>query len=218
MKRTTKRASAGRKPPRKTSQSRGEITRDRLIAVACDQFVRNGFHGTSMRQLTTAAGVAVGGIYNHFYNKDDIFAAVLDTYHPYRVILPALEEVPGTTLEAFFGYLAERVAGALRGNDTRLVPLLLIELVEFQGEHLQALAETVFPKVLALVQGVDERGGHEAAWPTPVVLRTFVSLMVGHTLTQLILSKSALFQQTDYDWLGANVDIFLHGILADRHV
>ena len=171
-----------------------------------------------MRQLATAAGVAVGGIYNHFSSKDDIFAAVLDAYHPYRVILPAMEEAPGTTLEEFFGHLAARLAVGLRGNETRLVPLLFIELVEFQGEHLSALVESVFPRVLALVQGVDERTGREARWPTPLLLRTFVSLMVGHTLTELIISKSPLFQQMDYDWLGANVDIFLHGILGERHV
>src|SRR5688572_9182786 len=66
------------------ASARGEETRARLLDAAYAEFRRNGFHGTSMRQIAQAAGLAVGGIYNHFHGKEDIFAAVLDSRHPYH--------------------------------------------------------------------------------------------------------------------------------------
>ncbi|MBF8283944.1 MAG: hypothetical protein HW378_2859, partial [Anaerolineales bacterium] len=75
-------------PTKAAPTSRGEVTRTKLLEVAHGLFLENGFHGTSMRDIADAAGIAVGGIYNHFSDKEAIFAAVLDAYHPYHVILP----------------------------------------------------------------------------------------------------------------------------------
>ncbi len=207
---------AKRAPARRKPQARGEVTRDHLLEVALDQFVRHGYHGTSMRQIAAAAGLAVGGIYNHFGSKEAVFAAVLDAYHPYRVIEAALQDVTAPTLEAFFRDMAARVERELAGRQTFLVPLMFIELVEFQGQHLRTLAEGLFPKVLTLLQHFDQSAENRRPLASPVVLRTFIGLMAGHLIIDNVISQSALFQQLDYDWLGGAVDIFLHGVLQDE--
>ena len=68
--------------PKKSPQCRaakpatkGERTRAVLLDAAKRLFVSNGYHGTSMRQIADEAGLALGGIYNHFGNKEDIFVA-----------------------------------------------------------------------------------------------------------------------------------------------
>lgn len=213
MKRPTTSTRPKRSPAPRKPQSRGEVTRERLLEVAFDQFVRHGFHGTSMRQIAAAARLAVGGIYNHFGSKEAVFAAVLDANHPYRVVEAALQEVEASTLEAFIRQTSARVWQAVQGRQNQLVPLMFIELVEFQGKHLQALAETMFPKVLTFVQRFDQSSETRRPLPSPVMLRAFISLMAGHLLIESVLGRSALFQEMDYDWLGANVDIFLHGVL-----
>jgi AcrR family transcriptional regulator len=196
----------------KNARSRGDITRERLMEVACEQFVHNGFHATSMRQIADKAGVAVGGIYNHFGSKDDLFAAVLDAYHPYHAVLPALEQSQGATKEAFIRDTIQRVWQHVHGQEDRLVPLLLIEMVEFQGRHMAAMAERIFPIVLGYVSRFDERG-KPLALPAPVVLRSMVSFMVGHMLTEMILSRSPVMKELDYDWFATTIDIFLHGVI-----
>ncbi|MEP7358270.1 MAG: TetR/AcrR family transcriptional regulator [Anaerolineales bacterium] len=196
----------------KDSRPRGEVTRERLIEVACGEFVHHGFHATSMRQIAQKAGVAVGGIYNHFGSKDELFAAVLDAYHPYHAVIPALEQSQGVTKEAFIRDTVQRVWEDVHGHEGRLVPLLLIEMVEFQGRHMAAMADRLFPLLIEFVNRIDERGG-PLALPAPVVLRSLMSVMVGHLLTQMILERSPLMQQMDYDWFGTTMDIFLHGVI-----
>jgi AcrR family transcriptional regulator len=203
-----------KKSPR-VARSRGEDTRERLIEVACDEFVHRGFHGTSMRQIADKAGVAVGGIYNHFGSKDALFAAVLDAYHPYHAVLPALEQSQGTTKEAFILDTVQRVWRHVHGQESRLVPLLLIEMVEFQGRHMAAMADRLFPILIEFVNRFDERG-QPLVLPAPVVLRSLMSVMVGHMLTEMILARSPIMKELEYDWLGTTIDIFLHGIIRSE--
>jgi AcrR family transcriptional regulator len=195
--------------------TRGEVTRSKVLEVAHDLFLKHGFHGTSMRQIADAAGVAVGGIYNHYRSKEEIFAAVLDAYHPYHVILPALAETQGETIEEFVLNAAQKIRKGIEGVETRLLPLVFMELVEFQGRHLKALAERLYPTIAAFIQRFSERRGALRAVPVPVILRTFMSLMVGFLLTEMILKGSPLFKGTNYDWFGGMVDIYLHGIVVE---
>jgi AcrR family transcriptional regulator len=197
-----------------TAPSRGEETRARLIEAAADQFRQHGYHGTSMRQIARAAGMAVSGIYNHFANKDDVFAAVLDAHHPYHVILPALADTPGDSLEDFVMNAARRVEAVMRGSEEKLMPLVLIELVEFRGGHLSAIAERMYPPLAAFVERVAAHTGQMRDLPLPVVLRTLMSLTIGYYMSELIIRNAPVFQPLALDWYGGMMDIFLHGVVA----
>ena len=41
-------------------------------------FAQQGYDGTSLREITRQAGITEPGLYNHFSNKRDLYAAVLD--------------------------------------------------------------------------------------------------------------------------------------------
>ena len=63
-----------------------EDIRNKIVAVARNEFIKNGFRKTSMRTISTKSGVALGNIYNYFKTKDDIFYTVL------RPLLIVLDE------------------------------------------------------------------------------------------------------------------------------
>jgi AcrR family transcriptional regulator len=199
-----------------TSGSRGEATRAKLVEAAYRLFLRRGFHGASMRQIADEAGLAVGGIYNHFASKEEIFAAVLDAYHPYHVMVPALEETQGETVEVFIRDAAGRIRAAIAGRETKLLPLVFTELVEFQGRHLQQVAKRVLPSLMSFMQRLAGRRGNLRPLPLPVILRAFISLMVGYVLTEVALKGSPLLKQNQFDWFGGLVDIYLHGVIAEE--
>lgn len=58
--------------------SKGDQTRQRIIARAADVFNTRGFFGTSMGDLTRATGLEKGGIYNHFPSKEALALAAFD--------------------------------------------------------------------------------------------------------------------------------------------
>ena len=61
------------------SRSRAEMieeTRGKLLATARESFRRSGYAGTSMDDLTAAAGLTRGALYHHFGDKQGLLAAV----------------------------------------------------------------------------------------------------------------------------------------------
>ncbi|MHA6287653.1 TetR/AcrR family transcriptional regulator [Maricaulis sp. CAU 1757] len=57
--------------------ARGERTRRKLLDAAEDAFGENGFHTTSIGDITRRAAVALGTFYVYFDSKDEIFRALV---------------------------------------------------------------------------------------------------------------------------------------------
>ena len=53
------------------TQTKGETTRIAIEDAAVKLFMEHGYHATSMRQIAEHAGLALGGIYNHFSSKEE---------------------------------------------------------------------------------------------------------------------------------------------------
>src|SRR5512143_1780618 len=87
----------------KETVKKGEVTRIAIENAAIQLFLEQGYHATSMRQIADHAGLALGGIYNHFSSKEEIFEAIIIDQHPYKKILPLVLAVEGDTAEEFFG-------------------------------------------------------------------------------------------------------------------
>lgn len=62
-----------------------EDIRGRILTVARQQFEREGYSKTSMREIAELSSVGVGNIYNYFTSKDELFHEVV------RPVLCALE-------------------------------------------------------------------------------------------------------------------------------
>jgi AcrR family transcriptional regulator len=60
-------------------QIQSEQTRQHIIDTAARLFAHKGFHGTSMSELTSAAGLTKGAFYHHFDTKEALFFAVVES-------------------------------------------------------------------------------------------------------------------------------------------
>ena len=58
--------------------SKGEQTKEMILARAAPLFNRQGFFGASLADIMRATGLEKGGIYNHFASKDDLALAAFD--------------------------------------------------------------------------------------------------------------------------------------------
>ena len=55
-----------------------DANRDRLLAAAADEFARLGLAGANINEISLAAGLAKGTVYNHFPSKEALFLSVVE--------------------------------------------------------------------------------------------------------------------------------------------
>ena len=60
-------------------QTQKDEIKERIIAVARQEFIANGVKNTSMQRIASLSGIAVGNIYHYFKSKDHLFRCVI---HP----------------------------------------------------------------------------------------------------------------------------------------
>jgi AcrR family transcriptional regulator len=71
-------APAVRQPEHRTKPEQGEQTKAKLLALAREQFARQGHGGVALQELCDRAGVTRGALYHHFPGKDELFRAVCE--------------------------------------------------------------------------------------------------------------------------------------------
>jgi AcrR family transcriptional regulator len=98
--------------------------REQLLAVALALFSERGYRGTSVRDITRAAGVTEAVLYHYFANKADLWAAVLATYAPFGQVDRILEEAAATPLEEALGAVARELLRLLRERQQLVLTLL----------------------------------------------------------------------------------------------
>ena len=61
--------------------SKGERTRERILAAALELFRQHGYEATTMRTIAAAAGVSLGNSYYYFESKDHLVQAFYSQMH-----------------------------------------------------------------------------------------------------------------------------------------
>ena len=193
--------------------SKGERTRQYVLQAAYDLFLEQGYAATSMRQIAEQTGLALGGIYNHFKNKQAIFSELIIDRHPFHQILPLLQTAVGDTVEEFVRNAARSMLDEL-GRRPDFIKLMFIELVEFNGRDLPQMFQVVFPQILPLIQRFQSGGEKIRPIPPYILFRAFIGLFFSYYMTEFLLAgtPAMTLQENALDHF---VDIFLHGILFD---
>jgi AcrR family transcriptional regulator len=194
--------------------TRGERTKGLIARSAMQLFRRKGYHGTSMRAIAQEAGMAVGGIYNHFSSKEDIFREVLYNYHPYKDVIKALQGAQGSTLEELFRDAARRMVEGF-GVPLDFLNLVFIELVEFNGKHIPDLFNTIFPQLMEFGQRLTNQPEELRLIPLPILLRSFIGLFFSFVMTEIMLARQMPREMSEHAFEDF-VDIYLHGILKNQ--
>lgn len=185
-------------------------TRQTLIDAAYTLFVEQGYHGTSMRHIAKRASLALGSIYNHFANKEEIFKEVVLTYHPFIVALPQFAAVQGETAPELLRNAAHTLITAVEGRP-EIINLVFIEIVELQGQHLPELTAQVAPQMLTFIERLMAMNEQLRPIHPLVLLRTFIGLTFSYFITSQVLKDTPLAEESGS--LDDFVDVYLHGVL-----
>jgi len=174
------------------------ITRTRILDAAEELFMQHGFEGTSMRQLTSRAGVNLAAVNYHFGSKDALIEAVfrrrLDPMNAARLAELAKLEAngnlsPEAIIRAFVGpslHLVEDAKGGGR-NFTRLLGRTYTE----PSKTLRALIGHMYAPTMerykaALERALPQMPKDELVWRMHFMFGTLAYTLAATDTVQLI--------------------------------
>jgi AcrR family transcriptional regulator len=196
-------------------ESKGERTRLTIEDAALELYMEQGYHATSMRQIADKAELALGGIYNHFKSKEDIFEAIIVDKHPYKRILPIVLATETDNLEEFLRNAMQVVIKEL-GSEPYYMKLMLIELIEFNGQHGASLLKLIAPEILPVFERLVKSRKDLRVTNPAMLMRSFFGMILSYFLTGMLMSGSVLEKMLPKNSADVYIDIMLHGILESE--
>jgi AcrR family transcriptional regulator len=194
--------------------TKGEVTRLAIEDAAVELFIEQGYHATSMRQIAERADLALGGIYNHFKSKDEIFEAIIVDKHPYKRILPLILAAEGETMDEFLGNAA-RVAITELTSQPYYIKLMMIEITEFNGTHGATLIKEIAPELLPVFERIIKTRKNLRVVNPAFLMRSFIGMVISYMITDMLIANSFLNKLMPKNPIDAYVDIYMHGIIKE---
>jgi AcrR family transcriptional regulator len=197
-----------------TALTKKERTQRAIEQAAYELFMEQGFNATSMRQIAERAGLALGGIYNHYESKEDIFQAVIHNRHPYKQILPLIVNARGDTVEEFVRNAARALIEGL-GQKPDFLKLMFIEVVEFNGKHISGILQEIAPQALPVFERLAARRKSLRQIHPAVLMRSFLAMFFSYYVTDLFIQNSSIAKLMPKNSFDTFVDIYLYGVLKE---
>lgn len=201
--------------------SRGERTRQAILEAASELFLDQGYNGTSMRQIAQQAGIAVGGIYNHFSSKEDIFRALIESRSPYPLVIEAIQNLQSQQIEAgpdlvqaIFQYIPGLV---LEHMD--FIGLVFIDVQEFEGTTFRKLVSTFIPYTLGVVKKAQDNGAFRDDVHPAALMVMLGSMLFGYILTMqyAMPGDNPILPPIDPDqWRDMLLNVYLNGVMPQE--
>lgn len=195
-----------------SARTKGVQTRQSILSAAYALIIRQGYAATSMRQIAEKSGLALGGIYNHFASKEEVFRAIVAERHPFFQIVPLLRSAPGDTVEEYVHNAAHTLVDELKRHP-EFLNLMLVEIVEFKARHVPIVFEKLYPLLMPIVQRISSLRGNLRAIPPIVLARAFLGMFFSYYITETLMGRTVPREFRDANAIDYFVEIFLHGIL-----
>jgi AcrR family transcriptional regulator len=142
---------------------KSERSRVQILEAALDLFSRQGYRGTSIRDISKAAGVSTGSVYHHFRDKEALFDTLLSQYWS-AIESPEFPFNRALANGAFpdrLEELAEAAEASVRMWE-RHVALIYVDVVEMQGTHIQRFYASMAGRFAAFLRRYRVKDDFEA--------------------------------------------------------
>lgn len=160
-------------------QTKGELTRERILDAAEAIFAERGYDGTTLRDVAASVGLRNPSLYNHFDSKESLYAAVLE-----RDIGPVLKLLVQFVEQGRDSAAAEEViAGAMQALAERpgLARLVQHETLS-GGQRLTPMLRNFIVPIFAHANDMAEERALAAGWEkddVPLLVLAMYHVVVG---------------------------------------
>lgn len=154
-------------PGRGFSMTKGEDSsvKERIIDAGIKLFLANGFVGTSVRELTDAAGVARGTLYWYFKSKDQILEEILDkvSKEVYDVAIERVDACEGDFMAKFKVFYKAITQLAVEKKELLLVSSTVLGEIVGTNSRAEEKIKELQMKFHGLIKRLLEHGKREGA-------------------------------------------------------
>jgi len=202
----------------KRKRMKADERRQEIIRAAMEVFARNGFGGSTTREIAENAGISEAMIYSHFRNKQDLYTAIIDEKlqesEPLYYPLDAMKnkDDPRVFMTIVSNYLRRH------SEDTTFLRLLLFSALEGHELASMFVAGPVRKYFEFLADYIGERIDDGALKPInpEITSRCLLGMVHYFVLLRQILGDETLNPIDPTEAIETIVKIFCDGILADN--
>ena len=121
-----------------TQGAKSERSQGAILQAALKLFSKQGYRGTSIREIATEAGLSTGNVYHHFPDKEALFTTLLGQYWEAidRPDFPFNKALAAGCFPDDLEALARAAEESVRAYRP-YVDLIYIDVVEFEGTHIR---------------------------------------------------------------------------------
>ncbi|MEW6138921.1 MAG: TetR/AcrR family transcriptional regulator [Thermodesulfobacteriota bacterium] len=192
-------------------------TESKILNAALELFVRKGYHGTSINDISKKVGVTKGAIYAHYSSKGELLLRLIDEFKSRFIggMIEALQESSGNALDKIHRVISFNSRFAVENQELCVFQTFLTtELyadVDFEPALNQVYRE--YQKVISeLVRQGVRQGLFKRDLDPAITALTFMALHDG-VLHQWTLNKRHLDGEL---YVRTFREIFLYGLVSEE--
>jgi AcrR family transcriptional regulator len=190
-------------------EERTEERRRQILRAALEVFSRKGYHGATIREIASVAGLAEGTIYLYFQSKHEVLKGVFALL-AHEAVPPVVPSPAGDDA----AYLAALIHGRVQAL-ARYAPFirLMVHEADLQEDLPEFFARLHGPFVAEFERYVKSRIDQGAFRPVDPRLAASICfrLMMSYLMTQHVLPAPRF---SDEEYVPAMVSVILLGLLA----
>jgi AcrR family transcriptional regulator len=196
-----------------------EDRRSQIVSIAAQLFSRNGFNGTTTRQIAEQAGVSEAIIFRHFQTKQELYSAIIDyksTECLQQLWSSSEDAMRRRDDRAVFLALGTEILEMHRKDPTllRLLYYSALEGHELAKMFFNTTARIAYERIAIYIKQRIEDGQFRKMDPV-VTARSFLSL-IGHRAVVRELFQDDLWRKSSSRDAAAEItDLFLFGIVIN---
>lgn len=201
-----------------TTRMAGDERREQICEIAMKLFSNRGFSGTTTREIANSAGVSEATVFKHFANKDELYAAILDTKacnhgldNPFAEIADKIEQKDD--FGVFYGMALNALNKHREDSDfLRLMLHSALEGHELAHGFFEGFITHIYDYLGAYIRQRQADGAFRQVEPR-IVVRAFIGMFVHHSLNNILWDKEQkLLRISNEDAAREFTEILLRGI------
>lgn len=207
----------------KLSQKVIDSRKSVIEEAAKDLLIKQGFHATSMRDISKRAQVSLGNLYNYYETKEAIFESIINRY---LIIVDdklktIFEEIVEPLDPADLRKLGEMV-GELVNEHHDFWLLMYIDVLEFQNRHFRKMFEGLTKKFRRIFEdkfkeAVDRGDVRKGVDPAIGFTAAYMQFF-NYFLVEKLFGGNSHLGMEDEQALNYLTKLFSYGILSEERL